>query len=314
MGSPRPPPGSSTSGQSGALNESFSDYFGNVIGNLIHEERQRGDRRGRLRGLPAEPAVRGEPGRLLVVPLHAQRQRLRRLPEDPHAGRAVADPDQLPAGLRGRALQLGDLGTTRSGASARGWRRSTAQTATPRSSRTSSTGRSTAHSPPGSRRPAASWTRGQRSSRWSSTPSWTRWCSAPPRRSSTQVKICTGCPTVSELAGDAVSTASQTQLHPSISGNRVVWLDLSSTSDFAGYTAATSLGGSGSTFPVAVPRRARGRLRRRRDHVAGRPRQGHPHRRLGQHRHRHGAARTPPSPPASPDPTPARPGSPRQER
>ena len=24
------------SGQSGALNESFSDYFGNVIGNLIH--------------------------------------------------------------------------------------------------------------------------------------------------------------------------------------------------------------------------------------------------------------------------------------
>ncbi len=57
-------------------------------------------------------------------------------------------------------------------------------------------------------------------------------------------KICTGCPTASELAGDAVSTSSQTQLHPSISGDRVVWLDLSSTSDFAGYAAATSLGGS----------------------------------------------------------------------
>jgi hypothetical protein len=57
-------------------------------------------------------------------------------------------------------------------------------------------------------------------------------------------KICTGCPTASELAGDAVTTSSQTQLHPSISGDRVLWLDLSSTSDFAGYAAATSLGGS----------------------------------------------------------------------
>jgi hypothetical protein len=58
-------------------------------------------------------------------------------------------------------------------------------------------------------------------------------------------KICTGCPTASELAGDAVTTASQTQLHPSISGNRVVWLDLSSTSDLVGYAATTSLGDSG---------------------------------------------------------------------
>jgi hypothetical protein len=58
-------------------------------------------------------------------------------------------------------------------------------------------------------------------------------------------KICTGCPTVTELAGDSVTTAPQTQLHPSISGNRVVWLDLSSTTDYAGYAAATTLGGSG---------------------------------------------------------------------
>ena len=47
-------------------------------------------------------------------------------------------------------------------------------------------------------------------------------------------KICTGCPTASELAGDAVTTSPQTQLHPSISGNRVLWLDLSATTDFAG--------------------------------------------------------------------------------
>ncbi len=57
-------------------------------------------------------------------------------------------------------------------------------------------------------------------------------------------KICTGCPTASELAGDAVTTSPQTQLHPSISGDRVLWLDLSSNSDFAGYAATTSLGGS----------------------------------------------------------------------
>jgi hypothetical protein len=66
-------------------------------------------------------------------------------------------------------------------------------------------------------------------------------------------KICTGCPTASELAGDAVTTSSQTQLHPSISGNRVLWLDLSSTSDFAGYPAATSLDSSGGPSLSATP-------------------------------------------------------------
>ncbi len=112
-----------------------------------------------------------------------------------------------------------------------------------------------------------------------------RWCCAPPARSSTRSKICTGCPTTSELAGDAVTTASQTQLHPSISGNRVLWLDLSSTTDYAGYAAATTLGGSG-TVALGLGGRARGRLRRRRGHVARHPRPGHPHGdvgRLGQH-------------------------------
>jgi Thermolysin metallopeptidase, alpha-helical domain/Thermolysin metallopeptidase, catalytic domain len=59
-------------------------------------------------------------------------------------------------------------------------------------------------------------------------------------------KICTGCPTASELAGDSVTTSSQTQLHPSISGDRVLWLDLSSTTDYAGYAAATTIGSSGA--------------------------------------------------------------------
>ena len=56
-------------------------------------------------------------------------------------------------------------------------------------------------------------------------------------------KICAGCPTTTELAGDAVSTSPQTQLHPSISGDRVVWLDLSATSEFEGRAASTQLGG-----------------------------------------------------------------------
>ena len=67
------------------------------------------------------------------------------------------------------------------------------------------------------------------------------------------VKICTGCPTASELAGDSVTTSSQTQLHPSISGNRVLWLDLSSNSDFAGYAAATTLGDGGAPSLSATP-------------------------------------------------------------
>ncbi len=61
-----------------------------------------------------------------------------------------------------------------------------------------------------------------------------------------QNKICTGCPETGELAGDSVSTSPQTQLHPSISGNQVVWLDLSAASEFAGYAASTSLGGAGA--------------------------------------------------------------------
>jgi hypothetical protein len=59
-------------------------------------------------------------------------------------------------------------------------------------------------------------------------------------------KICTGCPTKSELAGDSVSTSSQTQERPSISGNQVVWLDLSAGTTFSGYAASTLLGGPGA--------------------------------------------------------------------
>src|SRR3712207_7308961 len=39
---------------------------------------------------------------------------------------------------------------------------------------------------------------------------------------------------------------SQTQLHPSVSGDQIAWLDLSAGSDLAGYAASTTLGGSGA--------------------------------------------------------------------
>ncbi len=58
-----------------------------------------------------------------------------------------------------------------------------------------------------------------------------------------QNKICTGCPATGELAGDPVNTSPQTQLHPSVSGDQVVWLDLSAGSEYAGYAASSPLGG-----------------------------------------------------------------------
>ena len=71
---------------------------------------QRRPRRGRLRrDLPDHTALQPEPRRLGLAALHAQRQRLRRLPADP-GPRPAADPAaELQAGLRRRALQLGDL-------------------------------------------------------------------------------------------------------------------------------------------------------------------------------------------------------------
>ena len=189
-------------GQSGALNESFSDYFGNVIGNLIHGTDSVAIGEDACAGATAEPAVRaanpdGTTSFRYMLNGTDFDDYLRVL--DP--GRAAAAAGQLHAGLRRRALQLRDLEQRALDASAPGWPRSTASPATPRRWRTPSTARSTARWPPGSRRPAASST---------------------PRAAVEQViidsqldpvvlrtarevfdadKICTGCPTPSELAG-----------------------------------------------------------------------------------------------------------------
>jgi hypothetical protein len=57
-------------------------------------------------------------------------------------------------------------------------------------------------------------------------------------------KICPGCPNTGELAGDAVSTSPATQLHPVVSRDSVAWLDVSGDGDVFGYAASTRVGGA----------------------------------------------------------------------
>jgi hypothetical protein len=59
-----------------------------------------------------------------------------------------------------------------------------------------------------------------------------------------QNKICTGCPDTGELGGDPVSTSPQTQLHPVVSRDSVAWIDVSGGTDYFGYAASTKLGGA----------------------------------------------------------------------
>jgi Zn-dependent metalloprotease len=61
-------------------------------------------------------------------------------------------------------------------------------------------------------------------------------------------RICAGCQADVELGGTPLTTAPQSQQQPGVSGDRVVWLDLSSTSEFAGYVATTSLDGEAPTL------------------------------------------------------------------
>ncbi len=70
-----------------------------------------------------------------------------------------------------------------------------------------------------------------------------------------QNKICAGCPDTGELGGDPVSTSPSTQLHPVVSRDSVAWLDVSGEGDFFGYAASTKVGGAtpakGSSSDVA---------------------------------------------------------------
>jgi hypothetical protein len=63
-------------------------------------------------------------------------------------------------------------------------------------------------------------------------------------------KICAGCQSDPELGGEPLTTAPQSQQQPGVSGDRILWLDLSSASDVAGYAATTSVdGGTPSLSP-----------------------------------------------------------------
>ncbi|MDX6374433.1 MAG: hypothetical protein QOD98_3421 [Nocardioidaceae bacterium] len=61
-------------------------------------------------------------------------------------------------------------------------------------------------------------------------------------------KICAGCPDTGELAGDTVSASPSTQLHPVVSNDSVAWLDVSGDGDNFGYLASTKVGGAGPSL------------------------------------------------------------------
>ena len=57
-------------------------------------------------------------------------------------------------------------------------------------------------------------------------------------------KICAGCPDTGQLGGDTVSASPATQLHPVVSKDSVAWLDVSGDGDNFGYLASTKVGGA----------------------------------------------------------------------
>jgi Zn-dependent metalloprotease len=63
-------------------------------------------------------------------------------------------------------------------------------------------------------------------------------------------KICEGCPEIGALAGDTVSASPSTQMHPVVSGDNVAWLDLSGggTFDSFGVLASTKIGGASTSL------------------------------------------------------------------
>ncbi len=57
-------------------------------------------------------------------------------------------------------------------------------------------------------------------------------------------KICAGCPDIGELGGVTVSASPATQLHPVVSKDSVAWLDVSGDGDTFGFLASTKVGGA----------------------------------------------------------------------
>ena len=64
-------------------------------------------------------------------------------------------------------------------------------------------------------------------------------------------QLCPGCNQIDQLAGTTVSANPQTQLHPTVSGDRVAWLDLSGPYEGAGFAATAQVDGSAPTLGSA---------------------------------------------------------------
>jgi hypothetical protein len=56
-------------------------------------------------------------------------------------------------------------------------------------------------------------------------------------------KICAGCSDVGSIKGQTVTASPQTQLQPAVSGDQIAWLDLSSGGDFSGFAGTARVGG-----------------------------------------------------------------------
>jgi hypothetical protein len=59
-------------------------------------------------------------------------------------------------------------------------------------------------------------------------------------------KICAGCASPGTVVGDSVTSAPQSELHPSVSGDRVAWLNLNQT-NWAGQATSANVDGSQTT-------------------------------------------------------------------
>ncbi len=233
-------------GQSGALNESFSDYFGNVIGNRVKGTDSVAIFEGGCTGYTEETLFcKPQPRRQPVAALHAQRQRLRRLPARPRPRLPAQAARLQQPGPGRRALQLRDLeqrALVDPGQPGQDRRQARQRLAARPGLRQGRVRRADHPARPdlGIPRRAGRGRAGDRRLRSS-----TRSCCAPPARSSTRRRSAPAAPTPAQLGGDTGGSASpSTQLHPVVSRDSVAWLDVSGDGDNFGYAASTKLGGA----------------------------------------------------------------------
>ena len=65
-------------------------------------------------------------------------------------------------------------------------------------------------------------------------------------------KICPGCSDLGTIVGDTVTASPQTQLYPVVSGDQVAWVDISAGGGLFGFSASTRLGGATPTLGASA--------------------------------------------------------------